>query len=301
MFATARSRLLIPCLAALALGAAACDKDAASAAPDAAAPATPATPEPGGEETATLDVSSIASILAGSHRTDEHRARDQYRHPAETLAFFGVDKSDTVVELWPGGGWYTDVLAPWLRDEGKLIITSYDPGGDPEFYGTKQANAWAEKVETQPDLYGKVETVMIAEPLVLGEPGSVDVVLTFRNSHGWFNGGKEKEIYKAAFDALKPGGTFGLVQHRAPEGGDAKEWAEKGYLPEQAVIDAAKAVGFELAEKSEINANPKDTKDHEKGVWTLPPGLALGDQDKDKYLEMGESDRMTLKFVKPAA
>jgi predicted methyltransferase len=136
--------------------------------------------------------------------------------------------------------------------------------------------------------------------LVLAPAGSVDVVLTFRNSHGWFRDDQQEQVYGAAFEALKPGGVFGVVQHRANEGADPKETAPKGYLPEAAVISAAEAVGFTLAEKSEINANAKDTKDHPEGVWTLPPGYALEDKDRDKYAAIGESDRMTLKFVKPA-
>lgn len=245
-------------------------------------------------------VARINEILAGDHRAQGNAARDQYRHPAETLAFFGVRADSTVVELSAGGGWYTEVLAPLVRDQGKLIVTQYSKEGPEDSYRPKAAKKYEEKLLARPDVYDKVEVVVISDDMVLAPEGSVDVVLTFRNSHGWFGDDKQEKVYGAAFAALKPGGVFGVVQHRANEGADAKETAPKGYLPETAVIAAAEAVGFELAEKSEINANAKDTKDHPEGVWTLPPGFALEDKDHDKYAAIGESDRMTLKFVKPA-
>jgi predicted methyltransferase len=284
-------------LAALLGSTLACEKSSESVAPDAAPTRegdTGAAPAPAGELEAR-----IQAILAGDHRSAEDKARDPWRHPAQTLAFFGVQPQDTVVELWAGAGWYTDVLAPLLREQGKLIVTQYSKEGPADSYRPKVAKAFEDKLAARPDLYDRVEVVVITDELVLAPEGSVDVVLTFRNSHGWFRDGQQEKIYGAAFRALRPGGVFGVVQHRAAPGADATKSAPTGYLPESAVIEAAQAVGFELAEKSEINANPRDTRDHPEGVWTLPPGFALGDKDRDKYAAIGESDRMTLKFVKP--
>jgi predicted methyltransferase len=280
----------------------ACDKSSESVSPDASDTDTQADATPAADDgaAATGDVGSrVSEILAMDHRSDDNRARDQYRHPAQTLAFFGVQPDSTVVELWAGGGWYTEVLAPLVRDQGKLIVTQYSKEGPEDSYRPKAAKKYEEKLAARPDVYDKVEVVVISDDLVLAPEGTVDVVLTFRNSHGWFRDDQQEKIYGAAFAALKPGGVFGVVQHRADEGADPKETAPKGYLPEAAVIAAAEAVGFELAEKSEINANAKDTKDHPEGVWTLPPGFALKDKDHDKYAAIGESDRMTLKFIKP--
>ncbi|MCB9749281.1 MAG: class I SAM-dependent methyltransferase [Myxococcales bacterium] len=262
------------------------------------------------------DLSSrLAEVLAGSHRSPEHRARDAYRHPAETLAFFGVTPQSTVVELWPGGGWYTEILAPLLRGSGELVVTNFDVAGPEKYYGTRLGKQLREKLAAAPGLYDQVAEVTVAQDVTLdgkGEvkaisihefalapAGSVDVVLTFRNSHGWFEHGNERRVYGLAFAALKPGGVLGVVQHRAAEGADPKQTVKRGYLPEAEVIAAAEAVGFTLAGSSEINANPKDTRDYAKGVWTLPPRLSEGDKDRERFLAIGESDRMTLKFVKP--
>lgn len=247
---------------------------------------------------------ALRTALAGSHRAPENAARDKYRHPLETLTFFGVTPEKTVVELWPGGGgWYTEVLAPVVRERGKLITTNFDSAGPPDSYGVKSAKKFADKLAGNPGVYDKVEVVTIKDPgaLTLAPDNSVDVVLTFRNTHGWVEDGVEAGVYDAVFRALKPGGTFGVVQHRAKPGpvADPKKQATTGYLPEAWVIERVEAAGFKLAGKSEVNANPKDTKDYEKGVWALPPGLDNGETDKAKYLAIGESDRMTLKFVKP--
>jgi predicted methyltransferase len=269
-----------------------------------------------GESTAAgTQHEALAGILSMPHRSDDNRARDAERHPVETLEFFGVQPTHTVVELWPGGGWYTEILAPYLKARGQLVVTAFDPNGPEEYYGTKQARTMQERFATQADVFGTPKIVTVpadveieggkvkkvdAKPFELAPEGTVDVVLTFRNSHGWYRNDHQELIYGAAFKALAPGGVFGVVQHRAPEGADPKETAPEGYLPEETVIEAAKAVGFELVEKSEINANAKDTKDHPDGVWSLPPSLSGKDEDKDKYRAIGESDRMTLKFVKPS-
>jgi predicted methyltransferase len=291
--------------------ASACDKQT----PDTAAPETPAAPTDAAAATESSDPWTVA--LEGAQRSDDNKARDAHRHPKETLEFFGVTPSSKVVELAPGGGWYTEILAPLVRDGGKLTITTADPAGPESYYGTRQAKAFLELQTSNPDVFGKVETAQIdytfetdeagkvtgrkLNAMNLGAAGSADVVLTFRSSHGWYNSEALATVYKAAFDVLAPGGVFGVVQHRAAEGADPSVTAKGGYVPEATVIAAAEAAGFQLAEKSEINANPKDTKDYEGGVWTLPPVLAKKDVDREKYVGIGESDRMTLKFVKPGA
>lgn len=220
-----------------------------------------------------------------------------------------------MVELWPGGGRYTDILAPYLREQGELTVTVFDPKGPAAYYGTAQSQKLLDRLAAAKDVFGEVKTAVVKQDVTLGADGkvekiavqafelapagTVDVVLTFRNSHGWWRSDSIGPIYASAFAALKPGGIFGVEQHRAAEGADPGKTAEHGYLPEATVIDAAKAVGFELVEKSEINANPKDTRDHPNGVWSLPPSLDGGDQDREKYRPIGESDRMTPKFRKP--
>jgi predicted methyltransferase len=317
------SRILFTAPALAAALALACGPKGETAPPttDPAAATTPAVadePEPAADEAkADPAGAKLAEVLAGPQRSADNRARDAARHPAETLAFFGVKPEHTVVELWPGGGWYTEILGPYVKDEGKLIVTIFDPKGPEAYYGTGQSKKMLERLAAEKDVLGDVGTVVVPQKVTIGKDGkvskiqiqkfqlapagSVDVVLTFRNSHGWFNNDVEKLIYGAAFEALKPGGVFGVVQHRAAEGADPNETSKKGYLPEASVIEAAEAVGFKLAEKSEVNANPKDTRDYPEGVWALPPSLSGGDTDRDKRVAIGESDRMTLKFIKPDA
>ncbi|RIL06923.1 MAG: methyltransferase [Proteobacteria bacterium] len=249
-------------------------------------------------------VAKLREAIASPQRSAEDRARDAHRHPEETLLFFGVRPDQRVLELWPGGGWYTDILAPLLAGGGgKLTITNFDPNGPPDAPTTKYARELADKLAADPARFGAVEVVTVAPPerIALGADASYDLVLTFRNNHGWINGGYHDRIYQEAFRVLKPGGVLGVVQHRAPEGADPVASAKKGYVPEAFVIDAAKRAGFELAGRSEVNANPRDTKDYPEGVWTLPPNYRMGDVDRAKYTTIGESDRMTLRFVKPAA
>lgn len=244
---------------------------------------------------------ALDTVLAGPQRNVANRARDVYRHPAETLAMFGIKPDMTVVEIMPGGGWYTEILAPWLRDKGKLYAAHFpvDAEGD---YPQKAITAYIKKLAAEPAIYDRVVVTPFMPPAVLdiAPPASADAVVTFRNVHNWLKDDGEVAVFKAAFAALKPGGVFGVVEHRAKPGTTREQSVNSGYTTEQLVIDAAKAAGFVLEEKSEINANAKDTKDYPKGVWTLPPTFVEGNKDREKYVAIGESDRMTLRFRKPA-
>jgi len=259
-----------------------------------------------GTEAPDANVDPMDAILAGAWRGPDNAARDRYRNPRETLAFFGVGPSQTVIEITPGGGWYTEILAPLAQGKGRYIGAIIDPStGSSERaveYHTSANNRLREKLAAHPEAYGDASLVEInpAAP-VFGEPGSADVVLTFRNVHNWVMNGNEAAMFSGFYDVLAPGGVLGVVEHRAAEGKTLEEVKDSGYMPEDYVIGLATAAGFVLEEKSEINANPADTRDHPNGVWTLPPGNRHDEADKDKYAAIGESDRMTLKFVKPQA
>jgi len=272
---------------------------------DASAQATDAAPA---DDAALRDSNTdpMDAILAGAWRDPANAARDQYRHPRETLAFFGVGPSQTVIEISPGGGWYTEILAPLAQGKGRYIGVLNDPATATseraaEYYANANAK-FREKLAAHADVYANASLIEVdpAAP-VFGEPGSADVVLTFRNVHNWVGAGSEAAMFKGFYDVLAPGGVLGVVEHRAAAGKTLEEVIQSGYVPEDYVIGLATAAGFVLDEKSEINANPADTKDHPKGVWTLPPGNRHDEADKAKYAAIGESDRMTLRFVKPQA
>jgi predicted methyltransferase len=236
--------------------------------------------------------------LQGSWRDPANVARDQYRHPKQTLEFFGLNSRMTVVQLWPGTGWYTQILAPVLRDHGQLIDAVVPAKGDAESDGTVKYLAM---LKSNPQIYSKVKVVEFSPPtkMDLGPDGSADMVLTFRNLHNWQARGQLDHVFQSAFKVLKHGGVLGVVEHRAAAGKRVGEVFKTGYMPTDYVIQEAEKAGFKLTGQSEINANPKDTKDYPKGVWTLPPTFATGDVDHARYQAIGESDRMTLKFVKP--
>ena len=235
----------------------------------------------------------LKGAIASEDRTPKNVVRDVYRHPYETLDFFGIKQDMTVIELSPGGGWYTEILANYIHYPGTLIAAHFNPdaGG---YYKRGRAN-FEKKMNSNP-MYGRVEIVNIDS--TLAEPNSVDAVLTFRNLHNWL-GPLLDTIFSNSYKALKPGGIFGVVEHRADEGTTLEMMKKSGYVTEKHAIEMAKKHGFELVSKSEVNSNPKDIKNYPKGVWTLPPNLRMKDADRQKYLEIGESDRMTLLFRKP--
>ena len=253
-------------------------------------------------ESAASDLAAQAAIAASVEaptRTPANVERDRYRHPSETLAFFGVEPNDTVVEIWPGGGWYTEILAPLLNQNGTLWVAANGNG----LNGAKRL------MEANPAVYGKIRTAAFpafdaAAPRV--PDGTADVVLTFRNVHNWRMGYQRDdkqdyapEAFRQIYAMLKPGGVLGIVDHRLPESAPDEREKTSGYIKTSTVTRLAEQAGFRLVASSEINANPRDTADWPDGVWTLPPSLGLKDQDREKYLAIGESDRMTLKFVKP--
>jgi predicted methyltransferase len=248
--------------------------------------------------------SPLEAAIGGGHRTPDYTQRDAARHPRETLAFFGVKPDMTVVEIWPGGGWYTEMLAPLLRERGKFYAAHFNADSTSKYYRESRATFDA-KLAATPAIYDRVVVTTFNPPqyVDIAPPGSADLVLTFRNVHNWYmrGGGDERVIqaFEAMHRALKPGGVLGVVDHRLPASRALEDQEDSGYMREDYVIAMAQRAGFVLAAKSEINANPKDTANHPEGVWTLPPTLRLGDVDRDKYQAIGESDRMTLKFVKP--
>jgi predicted methyltransferase len=239
-------------------------------------------------------------VLDGEHRSNGNRGRDEFRHPMQTLMFFGVQSCDTVVELWPGGGWYTEVLAPILKDCGKFYAAHFAADSSVQYFRQSRSN-FGLKLAANPEVYAAVEITTLSPPesLALAPAGTVDKVLTFRNVHNWLKSDTAPQVFAAAYTALKPGGILGVVEHRADPNSDLQTMIESGYVSEQTVIALAERAGFLLLANSEVNANLKDDHHHPKGVWSLPPSLRLGETDKAKYLAIGESDRMTLKFGKP--
>ncbi len=267
----------------------------------------PEAPKPEPTPVAGAATGTLAWAVGGDWRMPEERARDIYRHPRETLEFFGVKGADTVVEIWPGGGWYTAILAPWLKASGgHFYAATPDPAASEA--AREQVDAYRAAFASRPDLFGQIElTVASKTSPGLAPDGTVDAVLTFRNIHNWMAGGYADKIFADAFRALKPGGVLGVEEHRLPSTRQQDPGAGGGYVQESYVIQLAEAAGFKLEATSEINANPKDTADHPLGVWMLPPNLRkpppgselAATYDEAAYRAIGESDRMTLRFRKP--
>jgi predicted methyltransferase len=245
---------------------------------------------------------AIKEAMKGKHRMAGDAERDKYRHPVDTLEFFGFKPTLTVLDVSPGEGWYTELLAPALAKSGQYVATTTDPNGPPDLRPTFYGERFKAFVDKAPELYGKVQAIVV-DPKApkLGKDGTFDMVLIMRGVHGMKTSGTLDPWLSEIHQALKPGGILGIEEHRAAPGADPAESAKKGYVPEKWVIEQVEAAGFKLAGKSEINANAKDTKDYPEGVWTLAPTFRLGDKDREKYAAIGESDRMTLKFVKVTA
>lgn len=241
---------------------------------------------------------TIKEAVNSPYRSKTNQARDQYRHPVEALEFFGLKSDMTVVEISPGAGWYLEILAPFLTQQGHYVAAVPPLSQNPE------ANAGTEAIDTwkkgHPEIKIATREFRPPDKLEIAPAGSVDMVLTFRNVHNWMKNDAAKAAFQEFFKALKPGGVLGLVEHRADPKGKRDKHALSGYVREKDVIALAESVGFKLDKKSEINANPKDVKNYPEGVWTLPPVLRLKDKGRDRYLAIGESDRMTLRFIKPA-
>ncbi len=237
-------------------------------------------------------VVALKAAIAGPQRSEPNKARDRYRHPLETLTFFGLKPDMTVVEISPGAGWYTEILAPFLKDHGTL----YEAVG-----GGPGAKAFEDKLKADPAVYGKAIVTVFQPPAKseIAPDGSADMVLTFRNVHDWIAHDNAEGYFKAFYRALKPGGILGVTDHRADPSQPQDPKAKNGYVRQDYMIQLAERAGFTLASKSEINANPRDKRDHP--VWSLPPTLREKQKDRAKYLAIGESDRMTLKFIKPAS
>ena len=233
---------------------------------------------------------ALRAAIAGPQRSEQNKPRDKYRHPLETLMFFGIKPDMTVVEIWPGNGWYTEILAPFLKDHGKLYEAL---GGGPG------ATAFQNKLKADPAIYGGVIVTELQPPAQteIAPAGTADMVLTFRNVHDWLSHGNTADYFKAFYRALKPGGILGITDHRADPSTPQDPDAKNGYVRQDYMIQLAEQAGFKLVGTSEINANPKDPRN--QPVWNLPPTLRLGEKDRAKYLAIGESDRMTLKFRKP--
>ena len=240
------------------------------------------------------------AALSGEHRSENNRARDEYRHPQETLTFFGLSSAMTVMEISPGGGWYTEVLAPLVAENGALIAAHSSPNGGS--YARRSLGGFLKKLGENGEVFEAVEVATLQPPAAISPTpaGSVDLVLAFRNVHSWLRADQAEMMFATIAESLKPGGILGIVQHRGSAELTLEQMKKTAYVSEEKVIELAELSGLELDARSEINANPKDTKDHPRGVWTLPPTLAAGDEGREGYLSIGESDRMTLRFIKPA-
>ena len=243
---------------------------------------------------------TLEQIVVGDHRSAANIARNQFRHPLETLEFFGLTADMTLIEIGPSGGWYTEILAPYMRDQGRFYGAHFSPNS-PVNYHRPSLERFEDKLLERPDMYGKVIIRPLLPPgeTAIGPAHGADMALTFRNVHNWIMAGLEYEYFETFYDALKPGGVLGVVEHRAKPGSSMQVMQTTGYVTEAYVKEVAAAAGFEFMAATEINANAKDPREHPEGVWTLPPEYRLGAVDRAKYTAIGESDRMTLRFRKP--
>lgn len=249
---------------------------------------------------AQADGDGLASAVAAAHRSAPNRARDPWRHPLETLRFFGLQREQTVIEIAPGAGWYTEILAPWLRDRGRLIAAHY-ARDDASEYRRRSRAVFDRFLATRSDLYDRVVTVTLptsARFTDLPAATAADAIVTFRNVHNWLTDGHLDQTLRAFALALKPGGVLGVVDHRAPAGASLDWMTRSGYVSEALMESAAQAAGFRLQARSEVNANPLDDKYHPNGVWSLPPSFRGGAVDRERYAAIGESDRFTHRYIR---
>ena len=247
------------------------------------------------------DYKHLKKAIAGDHREEENKIRDTYRHPSETLTFFNVKPNHKVLEITPGGGWYTEILGPYLKKEGELVLAIFDDNAKSELY-PRLNKILKGKISAHPEKFGNISYSILQAPekiKALAPENSMDRVLTFRNVHNWMKYGGVKAVFKEMYKALKPGGILGVVEHRESFSKKQDPKALNGYVREDYIIKLAEEAGFEFISKSEVNANYNDNKNHPKGVWTLPPSLRLKNKNRRKYLAIGESDRMTIQFRKP--
>ena len=249
---------------------------------------------------------ALAAIIASDHRSEGNRARDRYRHPLETLLWFGLRDDMPVAEITPGGGWYLEVIAPFLRENG----TYYAVNSDAETWWPLSAISWTQsgadriraRLGRNPEVFDRVNmAVLLDDESGISPDGTVDLVLTFRNVHNWMMAGTRNLVFEHMYRALRPGGVLGVVEHRGDPDVEQDPGGRLGYVREDVIIGFAEAAGFEFVRGTDINNNPNDRKDYGGGVWTLPPTLARGDEDREEYLAIGESDRATLMFRKPEA
>jgi len=242
---------------------------------------------------------ALEALVTASHRNPKNIARNEVRHPVETLDFFGLKPDMTVLEILPALGWYTEILAPYLAERGRLYVAHFSPDGILP-YMPAVLGMFEDRIIREPEIFGRITVRHINPPkeISVTPPGTADLALTFRNVHNWIMADQEHDYFDAFFQALKPGGVLGIVEHRARPGADMKSMHTTGYVTEAYVKEIAKRAGFRFEAASEINANPRDGADHPDGVWSLPPFLRSGEEEK--YRAIGESDRMTLKFRKPA-
>ena len=241
------------------------------------------------------NINDLKNAVDNPFRKDSNKIRDKYRNPNETLTFFEVSRDKKILEIVPGSGWYSEIISYFMKNTNNFSVAIYDK--PPVKILNKIQENFINYFTSNENNFGEINVIKINEDYGINDRHEkYDIVLTFRNTHNWLDSGNAKKLFKSINKVLKPGGLLGVVQHRANENSDFN--FKKGYVKESYLINLIENQGFKLSEKNEINSNPRDLKNYKKGVWTLPPRLVEGENNKALYLEIGESDRMTLKFIK---